>query len=193
MEKYNLIPSSPPHWRVQDFPKMQKTPVQKVWARYEVSMTQKNHQPGFSLSPRTSPLLQSWPVRAKKRRFWCTTLKIEILQKWSKFCQKSSFLGLLGRKDIKEGGGVGGQGGCPMGWGQGGQIGQNWGPDGGGCKKWQKFKMLIFLVKICCNLMILAKKPNVNRNHGSKMPDNSPCGFYWFQGIYHSTLKADIS
>ena len=44
-------------WRVQDFPKMQKTPVQKVWARYEVSMTQKNHQPGFSLSPQTSPLL----------------------------------------------------------------------------------------------------------------------------------------
>ena len=156
-------------------------------------MTQKNHQPGFSLSPRTTPLLLSWPVRAQKGCFWCTTLKIEILQKWSKFCQKSSFLGLLGRKDIKEGGGVGGQGGCPMGWGQGGQIGQNWGPDGGGCKKWQKFKMLIFLVKICFNLMIWAKKPNVNRNHGSKMPNNSPCGFYWFQGIYHSTLKADIS
>ena len=56
-------------WRVQDFPKMQKTPVQKVWTRYEVSMTQKNHQPGFSLSPRTAPLLQSWPVRAKKRCF----------------------------------------------------------------------------------------------------------------------------
>ena len=95
------------HWRVQDFPKMQKTPVQKVWTCYEVCMTQKNHQLGFSLSPRTTPLLQSWPVRAKKRRFWCTTLKIEILQKWSKFCQKSSFLGLLGRKNIKEGGGVG--------------------------------------------------------------------------------------
>ena len=57
------------YWRVQNFPKMQKTPVQKVWTRYEVCMTQKNHQLGFSLSPRTTPLLQSWPVRAKKRRF----------------------------------------------------------------------------------------------------------------------------
>ena len=36
-----------------------------------------------------------------------------------------SFVGLLGREDIKEGGGAGGGGGCPMGWGQGGQIGQN--------------------------------------------------------------------
>ena len=46
--------------------------------------------------------------------------------------------------DIKEGGRVSGKGECLMGWGQGDLYDQNWGPEGGGCKKWQKLKMLIF-------------------------------------------------
>ena len=82
--------------------------------------------------------------------------------------------------------------GCPMGGHQGGQNRQNSGPDGAGGKKWWKFKISIFLVKLCCNLMILAKKPNVNRNFGSKMPNYS-CGGCWrFWGLDHSTLKAYI-
>ena len=82
--------------------------------------------------------------------------------------------------------------GCHMGGHQGGQNGQNSGPDGAGGKKWWKFKISIFLVKLCCNLMILAKKPNVNRNFGSKMPNYS-CGGCWrFWGLDHSTLKAYI-
>ena len=38
-------------------------------------------------------------------------------------------------KNTKAGGKVDGWVGSPMGWGYGGQIGQNSPPDGGGCKK----------------------------------------------------------
>ena len=55
-----------------------------------------------------------------------------------------------------------------------------------------KIQNINFLVKLCCNLMILAKKPNVDRNFGSKMPNYS-CGDCWrFWGLDHSTLKAYI-
>ena len=47
------------------------------------------------------------------------------MQKWSRFWQKVSFLGLLDRENIKVGGGVGGHEGCPMGGRYGVQIGQN--------------------------------------------------------------------
>ena len=56
------------------------------------------------------------------------------MQKWSRFWQKVSFLGLLDRENIKVGGGVGGHEGCPMGGRYEVQIGQISGPDGGGLK-----------------------------------------------------------
>ena len=57
------------------------------------------------------------------------------MQKWSRFWQKVSFLGLLDRENTKVGGGVGGHEVCPRGGRYGAQIGQISGPDGGGCKK----------------------------------------------------------
>ena len=57
------------------------------------------------------------------------------MQKWSRFWQIVSFLGLLDRENIKVGGGVGGHEGCPMRGRYRAQIGQILGPDGGGCKK----------------------------------------------------------
>ena len=54
-------------------------------------------------------------------------------------------------KNTKAGDRVDGWVGSPMGWGYGGQIGQNSPPDGGGCKKGRKSKMLIFLARIGLN------------------------------------------
>ena len=82
--------------------------------------------------------------------------------------------------------------GCHMGGHQGGQNGQNSGPDGAGSKKWRKFKISIFLVKLCCNLMILAKEPKVNRNFGWKMPNYSCGGCCWFLVFTLVALKAHI-
>ena len=55
-----------------------------------------------------------------------------------------------------------------------------------------KIKISIFLVKLCCNLMILAKKPEVNRNFAKKMPNYSCGGCCWFLGFTLVALKAHI-
>ena len=49
-----------------------------------------------------------------------------------------------------------------------------------------------FLIKLCCNSMIIAKKPEVNWNFGGKMPNYSCGGCWWFWGYNHLPLKAYI-
>ena len=55
-----------------------------------------------------------------------------------------------------------------------------------------KIEMSNFLIELCCNSMIIAKKPKVNWNFGGKMPNYSCGGCWWFWGYNHSTLKAYI-
>ena len=55
-----------------------------------------------------------------------------------------------------------------------------------------KIKISIFLVKLCCNLMILAKKPEANWNFAKKMPNYSCGGCCWFLGFTLVALKAHI-
>ena len=55
-----------------------------------------------------------------------------------------------------------------------------------------KIEISNFLIKLCCNSMIIAKKPEVNWNFGGKMPNYSCGGCWWFWGYNHSTLKAYI-
>ena len=55
-----------------------------------------------------------------------------------------------------------------------------------------KIEISNFLIKLCCNSMIIAKKPEVNWNFGGKMPNYSCGGCWWFWGFNHSTLKAHI-
>ena len=135
------------HWGVSEWPHI----VPLSWPRFftwgMVYISGKTSLVATPGPPWVRPPRQSWPKWPKKSQNWCGSLKTKIMQKWSRFWQKVSFLGLLDRENIKVGGGVGGHEGCPMGGRYGAQIGQISGPDGGGCKKWWKPKLLIFFGK----------------------------------------------
>ena len=139
------------HWGVSEWPHI----VPLSWPRFftwgMVYISGKTSLVATPGPPWVRPPRQSWPKWPKKSQNWCGSLKTKIMQKWSRFWQKVSFLGLLDRENIKVGGGVGGHEGCPMGGRYGAQIGQISGPDGGGCKKWQKPKLLIFLENLHSN------------------------------------------